>query len=102
MDGGFTRRQTLDYWKVKDKYYSFNMSGIHFIVLDGNDKKENSAPGYARYIGKQQSDWLINDLDNNTLPVIIFSHQGYGPAGGIENDTEIRGILEKSNENPQK
>ncbi len=97
MDGGFTREQTLTYWGVKDKYYSFDMGGYHFVVLDGNDKKEGAAPGYARYIGKKQSEWLKSDLPKTGLPSFVFSHQGFGPAGGIENDKEIRAILEEAN-----
>ncbi len=97
MDGGFTREQTLAYWGVKDKYYSFDMGGYHFVVLDGNDKKDGAAPGYARYIGKKQSEWLRGDLAKTALPSLEFSHQGYGPAGGIENDKEIRAILEEAN-----
>ena len=99
MDGGFTREQTLKYWSVQDKYYSFDNSGYHFVVLDGNDKKVGAAPGYARYIGSQQSDWLKDDLAKTNLPTLIFSHQGIGPAGGIENDREIRAIFEEANDN---
>ncbi len=42
-DGGFTREQTLKFWGTKDKYYSCGLDGYHFVVLDGNDKKEQGA-----------------------------------------------------------
>ena len=46
-DGGFTRKQTLEFWGSKDKYYSFDLDGYHFVVLDGNDKKkQGAASGY--------------------------------------------------------
>ena len=98
MDGGFTREQTLKYWSVENKYYSFDLNGYHFVVLDGNDKKKNAAPGYARYIGPPQSDRIKNDLGKTNLPTLIFSHQGIGPAGGIENNKEIQAIFEKAND----
>ena len=100
MDGGFTREQTLKFWAVKNKYYSFDKSGYHFIVLDGNDKKNNAAPGYSRYIGPEQIAWLKNDLQNTILPTFIFSHQGIGPAGGVENAREIQTILQQANDKP--
>ena len=101
MDGGFTRDQVVEFWKAQDKYYSFDMSGYHFIVLDGNEENPSKErpSGYARYIGKEQLAWLANDLNNTSLPTIIFCHQGLdNDMGGIYNATESRLILEKANE----
>ena len=97
-DGGFTREQTLEFWGAKDKYYSFDMSGYHFVVLDGNDKKKQGAvSGYPRYIGEQQTQWLKNDLLKTNSPTFIFSHQSIENAGGLENGQAIRRILEEVN-----
>lgn len=97
-DGGFTREQTLEFWGAKDKYYSFDLNGCHFVVLDGNDKKEQgAASGYPRYIGKQQAEWLKSDLANTNSPTFIFSHQSIENAGGVENGQAIRTILEEAN-----
>jgi calcineurin-like phosphoesterase family protein len=38
-DGGFSKAQTMEWWKVERRYYSFDLGGWHFIVLDGNDQK---------------------------------------------------------------
>jgi len=97
-DGGFTREQTLEFWGTKNKYYSFDMSGYHFVVLDGNDKKKQGAvSGYPRYIGEQQVQWLKNDLLKTNSPTFIFSHQSIENAGGLENGQAIRRILEEVN-----
>ena len=55
VDYGFTKAQTMSWWGMKERYYSFNRNGYHFIVLDGND--ENPKPWneyYNRYIGPNQ------------------------------------------------
>ena len=31
----FKRETTVEYWGMKDRYYSFDHRGIHFVVLDG-------------------------------------------------------------------
>ena len=116
MDGGFNREETGSYWGMPAKYYSFNLQGFHFIVLDGNDhanppqagnsgnigeEKDNWPPpgGYPRYIGEEQKNWLISDLSSTNLPSVIFSHQSLEDEWGIENAQEIRSILEKENQN---
>jgi predicted phosphodiesterase len=96
-DGGFTREQTLEFWGAKDKYYSFDLSGYHFVVLDGNDKKQGAACGYPRYIGQQQAEWLKNDLSKTNSPAFIFSHQSIENTGGLENAQAIRSILQEAN-----
>jgi len=104
MDGGYTREKTMAYLQMKSSYYSFDKNGFHFIVLDGNDKKNPEAKGYKQFIGAQQVSWLKDDLARTTHPVVIFSHQGltiYQSADetyGVENWKEIRGILMKHNQ----
>ena len=97
-DGGFTREQTVEFWRSEGKYYSFDMNGYHFVVLDGNDRHEGAAQGYPRYIGPEQAAWLKKDLAGTELRTFIFSHQSLEDSGGIENGTEIRRILEEANE----
>jgi len=43
MDGGHSREQALEIRKMKSSWYSFDKCGFHFIVLDGNDKKDENA-----------------------------------------------------------
>ncbi len=97
VDYGFTKAQTMSWWGMKERYYSFNRNGYHFIVLDGND--ENPKPWneyYNRYIGPNQKKWLVQDLKKSYLPTIIFSHQSLDSKGGIFNQHEIRKIIEDS------
>lgn len=100
MDGGFTREKVIGFWDSPSRYYSFDKNGYHFIVLDGNDKNPSpdKAPGYARFIGNEQKEWLKNDLKSTTLPCILFSHQSLENTDlGIENQSEIRQLLEDEN-----
>lgn len=100
-DGGFTRDQVVSFWKAVGKYYSFDMKGYHFVILDGNEKNPSPdrPPGYARYISDEQLQWLEADLAKTTFPVIVFCHQGLdNDMGGIENATQSRLVLERANE----
>lgn len=96
-DFGFTKQQTMDWWKMEKRYYSFDHNGFHFIVLDGNEQNPEPWTGYPRYIATEQREWLKNDLAKTTKPTIIFCHQSLEkPEGGVENNEEVRNILEKA------
>lgn len=99
-DGGFTKAQTLAFWNVEKPYYSFDADGFHFVVLDGNEKSETEKiSGYARTIGKEQLNWLKEDLKKTKLRTIIFCHQGMeNTLGGLSNGMEVRYLLEQANE----
>ncbi|HEX5171422.1 MAG TPA: metallophosphoesterase family protein [Cyclobacteriaceae bacterium] len=99
MDGGFSMDAALAYRKMASSYYSFEMNGFHFIVLDGNDKKFPEENGYRQYIGPIQQAWLKKELDAARQPIVIFSHQGIGDKNGIDNKEEVRAILEQHNVN---
>jgi len=109
MDGGTSLEKALEYRNMKSSYYSFNKNGFHFIVLDGNDKRNSEVKGYQQFIGTEQVNWLKADLANAEGPVVIFSHQGlahYSSADeeyGVENYKQMQEILETHNtKNPQK
>ena len=102
MDGGFSREETVKYLEMPAKYYSFDIQGFHFIVLDGNDQQDSIQTGYPRYIGEEQKNWLISDLLATDLSCVLFSHQSLEDEWGIENAAEIRAILEKENKNDSK
>ena len=97
MDDGASREDTLACWGMAAKHYSFDRGGYHFVVLDGNDKNENPAPGYARYIGKPQLAWLERDLEATSAPTFVFSHQSLEHATGVENTKEVQALLESIN-----
>ena len=103
MDGGTSLEKALEYRNMKSSYYSFNKNGFHFIVLDGNDKKNPEVKGYQQFIGTEQVQWLKADLEKAEGPVVIFSHQGlahYNSADqdyGVENYKQIQEMLEAHN-----
>ena len=74
MDGGFSREQVVEYYGMPARHYSFDAKGLHFIILDGNDPGGTSS-GYARFIGKDQLEWLEEDLRTHPLPTVVFVHQ---------------------------
>jgi len=101
-DGGFSLEDVLKSRKMAKSYYSFQKNGFHFIVLDGNDRKNPDTKPYFRYIGKQQIEWLKKDLNSSNHPIVVFSHQElFCPEGeegmGIENYREIQEIFESHN-----
>ncbi len=101
MDGGFSREQVVKYWDIPGRYYSFDSNGYHFVVLDGNDvdPSPDRPGGYARYIGREQLQWLEKDLEQTQLPTLVFSHQGLdNDMGGIDNATTSRLVMERANE----
>jgi len=60
--------------------------------------KDPPQSGYARYIGAEQQQWLRRELENTTLPTVVFSHQSLEDPGGIANGEAIRRILEEANQ----
>jgi len=104
MDGGTSLDEAVAYRKMKNSYYTFSKNGFKFIVLDGNDKKEENQKGYRSYMGKEQLDWLKNELKIARRPIVIFSHQGIGTDPNnpgerysIENSLDVRKIFENHN-----
>ena len=98
-DGGFEHEQTMDFWGMKDRYYSFDARGYHFIILDGNDPNPKPWSGYNRYIDSDQQLWLEQDLANTRLHTFVFSHQTLeNEEGGVANFKELRSILEVENQ----
>jgi 3',5'-cyclic-AMP phosphodiesterase len=93
-DGGYTREQTVAFWGMKSRYYSFDLGGFHFIVLDSNDKPKDWKGGYPSFIEAKQVDWLREDLAATSLNTFVFSHQSLERPACIDNQKEVRAILE--------
>jgi 3',5'-cyclic AMP phosphodiesterase CpdA len=98
MDGGFSREETMEFWGMKKKYYSFDHNGFHFVILDGNDPNPKPWSGYNRFINSEQQEWLRQDLEKTDLNTFVFSHQTIeNEEGGVANFLEMRQILEEAN-----
>jgi 3',5'-cyclic-AMP phosphodiesterase len=93
-DLGFKKEQCISYWGMPDRYYSKEINGITFVVLDGND---NGSPtykgGYAAFINAEQMGWLRNQLRQLEGPIVIVSHQPLAGAMAVDNAEEIQDIL---------
>lgn len=87
-------------------YYSFDMDGYHFVVLDA-DFLEDGTPYAAgnfqwtdTWIPKGEQEWLEDDLAKSKgRPTIIFVHQNLHDeknVHGVKNAPEVRSILEAS------
>jgi hypothetical protein len=76
-----------------EKYYSYNNSNVHFIVLDSYGSY-NSA-GSAMY------NWLQNDLASNTQrwTIVYFHHPPY-TKGSHDSDNSVESVSIRQNINP--
>ena len=102
MDGGYSLEKALAFRNMPSSYYTLHSNGFQFIVLDANDKKFPDEKGYRQYIGPTQLQWLVAELEKAKEPVVIFSHQGLGSYNGIDNQKEVRAILEGHNKSTKK
>ena len=66
------------------------------MVLDANDKPEGWKDGYPRFIAKDQVEWLAADLAATNLNTFIFSHQSLERPACIDNQEEVRKVIESA------
>lgn len=99
--------EMLEYWEMPQTYYSFDVKGFHFVVLDANflyqDGKfidYNNSNFYVdarlrTFVNEEQIEWFRHDLQETKLPTIIFSHQSlWHYQSGIKNRLSIQKIME--------
>lgn len=100
VDGGFDHQQVVEFWNARGIYYSFDLKGYHFIVLNGNERPDNdTSKGYPRSICLTQYNWLSDDLERTKLPTLIFCHQGIdNDLDGIKEGAMLRLLFERSNQ----
>lgn len=89
---------------LPSRYYSFDLKGFHFIVLDPNnievDGKCRSPFRSGRYgnmIDPEQLEWLRSDLAATDKRCLLFSHQSFERPDAVKNAAELRAILEDEN-----
>ena len=106
-----TKAATRDFWGMTSDYYSFDVGGYHFVVLDANFLNlEGTFVDYAKanfyiddshrtWVHPEQIEWLAEDLAGTDLPTVVFSHQGLmHDIWGVKNRTRIQKVLEAANE----
>jgi alkaline phosphatase len=85
-------------------YYSFDVKGLHCVVLDANYCKDGSDYDHGKFdwtdtnLPPQELTWLRQDLAAATGPVIVFSHQLLDGVGSVyvNNALAVRTILQDS------
>lgn len=93
--------------KHSRSFYSFDLNGFHFIVLDGNFKADGQAYDHGNfdwkeaYIPQNQRKWLQEDLRGTDSPTVIFVHQRLdrteeNKAYCIQNSDQINEIIHDS------
>lgn len=93
----------------EDAYYSFDLGGFHFVILDAeyNDPDESDFDHvFMRVkcrIPVAEMEWLANDLAQTDLPTIVCIHQPldaeFDPTAGgppVVNNAEVRQLLNDS------
>ncbi len=85
-------------------YYSFDLNGLHFVVLDANFKTDGTDYDHGNFdwtdanIPPKELLWLRQDLASTPGPVIVFIHQLLDGKGSVyvKNAVQVRQILETS------
>ncbi|WP_339708548.1 metallophosphoesterase [uncultured Kriegella sp.] len=103
-----SKKEVLDFWGMPKPYYSYDLGGYHFIVLDANflyqdekfidyDKANFYVDSKIRtFINNEQIEWFKGDLERTKLPTIIFSHQSLWH--GVKNRLTLQRIMEQHKE----
>lgn len=89
---------------VDCNYYSFDSTGMHFVVLDANYKEDGSDCDHGNFnwtdvnIPSAELDWLRKDLAATSRPVVAFVHQLLDGKGKVyvNNAVETRRVLQES------
>ena len=114
QDGTF-HEETLEAYRLKRGYYSFDRGGFRFVVLDPNyfcnepgkfihHSKGNyfhrSVISEINWIPPEQMEWLRATLDSSPHPCVVLSHQSFerGPGGAmVSNAAEVRDVFNAAN-----
>ncbi len=84
-------------------HYSFDVGGLHFVVLDPNfnsdgvDYERGNFHWSDANIYEEQINWLEDDLSGTGSPAIIFTHPLLDGEGAqyVNNAEQVRRVLEK-------
>ncbi len=93
-DGGFQRPDVQAFWGMKERYYSFDLGGFHFVVLDSNDRPKDFKGGYPSHLAEDQIAWLEADLARTGLNTFVFSHHSLERPVCIDNQVRVRAVIE--------
>lgn len=109
-----SKEEALEYYCGEVKpYYSFDMGGFHFIVLDGNFYRTAEGEyvsyccgnyfdtpfdgGSLPWLPPEQMEWLRQDLEKTAYPSVVFSHQSlFKGTGSFHNRDELREVFKSA------
>lgn len=89
----------------KDRsYYTFEVGGLHFVVLDANFRADGVAYDHGNFewtdtnVPSDQLDWLAETLDAASGPALVFVHQRLDGEGNVfvNNAADVRQVMEAS------
>jgi alkaline phosphatase len=99
-----TKPEFLEVVGQPKSYYSFDVGGYHFVVLDACFRNDGEPYGRNNFnwtdsnIPVAEIEWLKADLEKATHQTIAFVHQRLDVEGhyGVKNAAEVRRVLEQS------
>jgi alkaline phosphatase len=99
-----TKPEFLEIVGQKASCYSFDTSGVHFVVLDACFRSDGQPYGRKNFdwtdanIPAAEIEWLRADLKRTAHKAVVFVHQRLDvkPPLGIKNAPEVRKVLEES------
>jgi 3',5'-cyclic AMP phosphodiesterase CpdA len=73
---GFGKALAMERLALPDRYYSFDVNGWHFVVLDSMQRDFANKHGYTASLDETQFAWLARDLAavSPQTPICILSH----------------------------
>lgn len=99
-----TKPEFLEIVGQKQAYYSFDLGGYHFVILDACFRSDGTPYGRKNSdwtdanLPAAEIEWLRSDLKQTDQKVLVFVHQclDVAPPYGIQNAPAIRKLLEES------
>lgn len=70
-------RRLAEHWSMPNRYYSFTVGPVHFIVLDALYRPVEG--GFAGFYDVQQADWLDGELGHDG-PIVVVHHFPFATA----------------------
>jgi alkaline phosphatase len=99
-----TKPEFLEIVGQPKPYYSFDVGGYHFVVLDACFRSDGEPYGRKNFnwtdsnIPAAEVEWLVADLEHTRHKTIAFIHQRLDVEGhyAVKNAAEVRRALEES------
>lgn len=99
-----TKPEFLEIVGQKASFYSFDVKGYHFVVLDACFRSDGKPYGRGNFdwtdsnISAAEVEWLSADLKQTAHKTVVFVHQRLDvePPLGVKNAPEVRKVLEAS------